>query len=127
MAKLVKMNGAEKPDIMTIKWVSENIPTYAAINTNIEENEDGSYSWDALVLPEHVVNNIHIAEVNLKYKILVIHIIRSYYDDNDATAILSNYLSEPTKEKYKVEFEKLQTCRTMAKTLATNIIENNIF
>ena len=126
MAKLVKMTG-DKPDIMTIKWSSENVPTHAAINANIEENEDGTYSWDALVLPEHVVNNIHIAEKQLKYKILIIHIIRAYYDDNDATAILSNYLSEPTKEKYKVEFDKLQKCRSMAKKLAEEIITLEIF
>ena len=127
MAKLVKMKVTEKPDIMTIEWSVNNIPTYASINTNIVEKDDNNYEWDSLVLPEHTLSNIHNADKDMKYKVLIIHILRAYYDDNDATAILSNYLSDQNNEKYKIEFDELQTCRKMAKTLAHNIIENNIF
>lgn len=127
MAKLVKKTGTEKPEIMTIKWLNENTPTYAAINNNISENEDGIYSWDALELPEHTLVNIHNAKEEMKRKVLIIHILRAYYDDNDATAILSNYLNEPENEKYKSEFEQLQKCRFLAKKLAKTIIEKNIY
>jgi hypothetical protein len=126
MAKLVKKTG-EKPEIMTITWLNENIPTYVSINNNISENADGTYSWDALELPEHTLVNIHNAEKELKYKILIIHILRAYYDDNDATAILSNYLSDPENEKYKNEFIQLQACRSLSKKLAKTIIEENIY
>lgn len=126
MAKLVKMNGTEKPDIMTIEWSSENRPVYAAINANVINDED-NYYWDALVLPDYTLSNIHNADKDMKYKVLTIHILRAYYDDNDATAILSNYISDADNEKYKKEFDELQKCRKMAKTLANNIIENNIF
>ena len=130
MAKLVKMNGTEKPDIMTIEWSSENRPVYAAINANITSSNDENgevYYWDALVLPDYTLSNIHNADKDMKYKVLTIHILRSYYDDNDATAVLSNYISNPDNEKYKKEFDELQNCRKLAKTLANNIIENNIF
>ena len=53
--------------------------------------------------------------------------VEKYYDDNDATAILSNYLNEPENEKYKNEFIQLQACRSLAKTLAKTIIEENIY
>ena len=127
MAKLVKNTGTEKPGLMTIKWNDENTPIYAAINNNISENEDGTYSWDALELPNHTLINIHNAEEEMKRKVLIIHILRAYYDDNDATAILSNYLNEPENEKYKNEFIQLQACRSLAKTLAKTIIEENIY
>jgi hypothetical protein len=126
MAKLVKKTG-EKPEIMTIKWNDGNTPIYASINNNISENEDGTYSWDALELPEHTLVNIHNADIEMKRKVLIIHILRAYYDDNDATAILSNYLNEPENEKYKSEFEQLQKCRFLAKKLAKTIIEENIY
>lgn len=126
MAKLVKKTG-EKPEIMTITWLNENIPTYVAINNNISENEDGTYSWDALELPEHTLVNVHNADIEMKRKVLIIHILRAYYDDNDATAILSNYLNEPENEKYKSEFEQLQKCRSIAKKLVKTIIEKNIY
>jgi hypothetical protein len=127
MAKLVKMTGSEKPELMTIEWNSEDNPRYAAINTNIIENEDNTYSWDALVLPDFAIKNIHEAEPNTKYKVLLIHILRSYYDDNDATAIMSNYMLDPLNDKYKTEFEQLQACRAFAKNTAKIIIEENIF
>lgn len=127
MAKLVKMTGTEKPELMTIKWFSEGNPSYAAINNNITELEDGTYSWDSLELPDFAIKNIHNADHDMKYKVLLIHILRAYYDDNDATAILSNYITEPLNEKYKNEFEQLQSCRTIAKQLAKTIIKENIF
>ena len=108
-------------------WLNENIPTYVAINNNISENEDGTYSWDALELPEHTLVNIHNADIEMKRKVLIIHILRAYYDDNDATAILSNYLNEPENEKYKSEFEQLQKCRSIAKKMVKTIIEENIY
>ena len=127
MATRVKKTGTEKPGLMTIKWNDENIPIYAAINNNILENEDGTYSWDALELPNYTLVNIHNAEEEMKRKVLIIHILRAYYDDNDATAILSNYLNEPENEKYKSEFEQLQKCRSLAKKLVKTIIEKNIY
>jgi hypothetical protein len=126
MAKLVKKTG-EKPEIMTITWLNENIPTYVAINNNISENEDGTYSWDALELPKHTLVNIHNADTEMKRKVLIIHILRAYYDDNDVTAILANYLNEPENEKYKSEFDQLQKCRSLAKKLTKTIIEKNIY
>ena len=126
MAKLVKQTGNEKPELMTIKYNDDNI-IYASINVHIIENTDGTYEWDELIIPEFALNKIHNATPKMKYKVLLIHILRAYYDDNDATAILSNYLSNPTDEKYKIEFDELQKCRTLAKNTAKEIIDNNIF
>lgn len=126
MAKLVKMKGTEKPGIMTVKWSSENKPIYASINTNIINDAD-DYYWDSLVLPEYALNNIYAAPNDIKYKVLIIHILRAYYDDNDVTAIIANYMSDTTNEKYKKEFDELQNCRNLAKTLANNIVASGLF
>jgi hypothetical protein len=125
MAQLVKMTGKEKPGTMTIK-LQDNIPVFAAININIEDTADG-YKWDSLVLPEYALINIYNANNPLKYKIFTTHIIKAYYDDNDAAAILANYLSDQTNIKYKKEFDEYQAIRTIAKTVANNIVSTGIF
>lgn len=125
MAQLVKMIGEEKPGTMTIK-VQDNIPIFAAINVNIEDTV-GGYKWDSLVLPEYALVNIYNADKSLKYKIFTTHIIKAYYDDNDAAAILANYLSDQTSVKYKKEFDDYQSVRIMAKTVANNIVSTGMF
>ena len=125
MAQLVKMTGKEKPGIMTIN-LQDNIPVFAAININIEDTADG-YKWDSLVLPEYALINIYNADNSLKYKIFTTHIIKAYYDDNDAAAILANYLSDQTNIKYKKEFDEYQAIRTIAKTVANNIVSTRLF
>jgi hypothetical protein len=78
-------------------------------------------------LPDFALNNIHIADLNTKYGVLVAHIVKAYYDDNRTTAILSNYLLDTNNAEYKSEFDELQQIRRMAKDTAKHIIQLNIF
>ena len=126
MATLVKMTGEKKPGKMTIE-MNNDIPVFAAINTNIEPNGNGTYSWDSLVLPDFALSNIYNADNATKYKVLVAHIVKAYYSDSDVTAIFANYLADTDNAKYKAEFDELQVCRKMAKTLANNIVSTGMF
>lgn len=125
MAQLVKMTG-DKPGLMTIK-MHENHYVYAAINTNIEQLDSNSYKWDSLILPDFALDNIHNASNDKKYSVIIAHIVKAYYNDNDTTAILANYLSDPDNAKYKSEFLEFQKIRTMAKTVANNIVSTGMF
>ena len=76
MAKLVKMTGEAAPQIIdTYKDEETNIYLRATININVVKLSDGTYEWDGLVLPDHAVNNIHNVNDELKYSVLIAHII----------------------------------------------------
>lgn len=126
MATLVKIKDASEPKLMSIVKNNDDI-VYASINVNICQLSDGTYEWDSLVLPDFALNNIHNAPDDVKYNVLVAHIVKAYYDDNHSTAVLSNYLSDMSNEKYKYEFDELQKVRKLAKTTAREIIRVNIF
>ena len=126
MAQLVKSEGAIAPSLMTIV-MNENEYVYAAINLNIVLRDDHMYEWDHLVLPDFALDNIHNTDADTKYKVLVTHIIKAYYDDNSMTAILNNYLLDPEDTDSKAEFLKMQNVRKIAKDTAKEIIRNNIF
>lgn len=128
MATLVKEFGETSPEIMTIKYIdNEGLkPIYAAINLNVVSNSN-MYTWDSLVLPDFALENIHNADKEIKRSVLIAHIIKAYYNDNEMTAILSNYLSDMENENYKLEFNELQKLRKLAKETATHIVSNNIF
>ena len=129
MAVLIKKNGQEKPDLMTItKNENDNNVniTYASINVNIIELTDGTFEWDCLELPGFALNNIHKADNNTKYSVLVAHIIKAYYNDNQMTAIMNNYLLEPEDESYKNEFNKMQKIRKLAKDTAKTIMTEKL-
>lgn len=126
MATLVKTAGDKKPEIMTILMDEYGTYTYAAINVNIVETNMG-YAWDALVLPEFALNNIHEADSDLKKSVLISHIIKAYYNDNQMSAILNNYLVDMEDEDYKAEFLEMQKIRKIAKDTAKHIVNYNIF
>ena len=126
MAKLIKSTSDVKPEIMTVYYNEDNIPVYASINLNIVENEN-MYYWDELVLPDFALENIHNAPNDVKYGVLVAHVIKAYYDDNKMTAILSNYLLDMTDEDHKKEFDTLQNLRKTAKEVSKYIIANSLF
>ena len=113
MAQLVKMTG-DKPGLMTIK-MHENHYVYAAINTNIEQLDSNSYKWDSLILPDFALDNIHNASNDKKYSVIIAHIVKAYYNDNDTTAILANYLSDSDNAKYKSEFLEFQKIENIKK------------
>lgn len=127
MATLHKRTGSVEPNILTVKKDKNNNIVYAAVNNNIVNNEDNTWSWDELELPDYALYNIHVAEDDIKYKVFVAHIIKAYYDANDETAVLSNYLSDPENEKYKIEFDDLQKIRKTAKTISRYIVSNKLF
>ena len=126
MATLVKTAGDKKPEIMTILMDEYGTYTYAAINVNIVETNMG-YAWDALVLPEFALNNIHEADSDSKKSVLISHIIKAYYNDNQMSAILNNYLVDMEDEDYKAEFLEMQKIRKIAKDTAKHIVNYNIF
>lgn len=125
MAKLVRMEDVNEPSLMTVVSNKDEY-TYASINLNIERVENG-YTWDALVLPDFALDNIHNADDDMKYKVFIAHIVKGYYDDNDMDAILNNYLSDMTNENYKAEFDKLQSIRKTAKEVSKLIVTNKLF
>lgn len=126
MATLVKCKDTNKPDVLTFEKNSKDEFAFVSINVNINKVGD-EYVWDSLVLPDFALNNIHIADLNTKYGVLVAHIVKAYYDDNRTTAILSNYLLDTNNAEYKSEFDELQQIRRMAKDTAKHIIQLNIF
>jgi hypothetical protein len=125
MAELVKMSDKNEPSLMTIVSNGDEL-VYASINLNIE-CVDNLYIWDALVLPDFALENIHNAEPEMKRSVLIAHIVKGYYNDNDMAAILNNYLSDMTNEKYKAEFNDLQKIRKIAKEIGTHIVANKLF
>ena len=125
MAKLVKASGAEMPNIVTVEFV-DNIPVYASINLNIVFEND-KYVWDSLVLPEFALENIHNATPKIKTDVLIAHIIKGYYNDNQMTAIINNYLIDSENEEYKSEFLRMQNVRKVAKETSKYIVSNGLF
>jgi hypothetical protein len=126
MATLVKCKDTNKPDVLTVEKNSKDEFAFVSINVNINKVGD-EYEWDSLILPDFALNNIHNADLNTKYGVLVAHIVKAYYDDNRTTAILSNYLLDTNNAEYKSEFDELQQIRRMAKDTAKHIIQLNIF
>ena len=126
MATLVKCKDTNKPDVLTVEKNSKDEYAFVSINVNINKVGD-DYMWDSLILPDFALNNIHNADLNTKYGVLVAHIVKAYYDDNRTTAILSNYLLDTNNTEYKSEFDELQQVRRMAKDTAKHIIQLNIF
>lgn len=127
MAKLNKKIGNTNPGKITIIVSADNKYEYVSINNRVEMLSDNTWTWDALELPEFAFDAIHAADDDTKYKVLLTHVVKAYYDDNDEMAVLANYLSDPTKEKYKSEFAELQKCRAEAKILASFIVNNRLF
>ena len=128
MATLVKMTDTKEPQLMTVVMSDSDVydVLYAAININVVRLTDGSYEWDSLVLPDFALDNIYRADLETKRAVLIAHIVKAYYDDNKMTAILNNYLADPTDE-HKQEFEDLQKLRRLAKETVTKIIKNKLF
>lgn len=128
MATLVKMTDTKEPQLMTVVMSDSDVydVLYAAININVVRLTDGSYEWDSLVLPDFALDNIYRADLETKRAVLIAHIVKAYYDDNKMTAILNNYLADPTDE-HKKEFEDLQKLRRLAKETVTKIIKNKLF
>jgi hypothetical protein len=126
MATLVKKTSATEPDVITVQTYNGEY-IYVAININVRKKTDELYEYDAIVLPEFALNNIHKADYNTKYSVLVSHIIKAYYNDNQAMAIMANYLSDMQNEQYAAEFIEYQRIRKVAKTTAKEITQRNLF
>ena len=132
MAVLIKETSTEKPKLMTVhKYKDEDTQVekivYASININVNELEDGTYEWDRLELPDYALDNIYNADEETKYGVLIAHIVTSYYNNHDMTAIMSNYLLEPDNEKYKERFTNMQQLRRLAKDTVKQIIAEKLF
>ena len=126
MATLMKLKDANEPSLMSIGYDVDDV-IYAAINVNICKLTDGTYEWDSLVLPEFALNNIHKADAETKRAVLIAHIIKAYYNDNQMTAIINNYLLDPEDVEHKQEFFEMQKVRKMAKDTARQIIKSKMF
>jgi hypothetical protein len=125
MANLTKGYGSISPELMTIER-SDNEILYASINLNIE-CINGKYEWDEIVLPEYALNEIHKADKDIKYSVLIAHIIKAYYNDHQMSAIVNNYIMDTDDEEHKNEFLEMQRIRKLAKDTAKQIIRYNIF
>ena len=126
MATLVKNKDNKYPNIMTVVK-DDNDVLFASVNLNIVQLSDNTYEWDALVLPDFALNNIYRADTETKKSVLIAHIIKAYYNDNQMTAILSNYLMDPNDEHYAHEFKEMQKVRSIAKETVKEIIKNRLF
>ena len=126
MGKLIKAIDTVKPQIMTINYIEDKY-TYVSINLNICLLTDGTFAYDKIELPDWALNNIHEADDETKYSVLIVHIINAYYNEHQMTAILSNYMVEPDNEKYVKEFNDMQKIRKLAKDTANEIITNKLF
>ena len=71
----------------------------------IISEEDGVYKYIIFSMPRSEYN----------YDSLVSNIIDLHYRTREMFAIMNNYLTEPDNEKYKKEFDELQTVRKNAK------------
>ena len=128
MASLIVSKDDKKPSIITVRFNEFGTPLYASINLNIVDNDiEGGYIWDELVLPEFALSNIHNAPEDIKYNVLVSHIIKAYYDDNRMSAIVNNYIMDQDDEEHKQEFLQMQNIRKLAKETARYIIKNRLF
>ena len=127
MAKLVKMSSVEEPSVITVgKDDANDKYYYACINVNVVQLTDGTYEWDGLILPDYGVDNIHHADDETKYSVLISHIIKAYYNDHQMTAIMNNYLLDGDNEKYVKEFTQMQKIRKIAKETARKIIDDKL-
>ena len=128
MAKLTVSKDNTKPPLMKTTFDDFNRPTYASINLNVVDNTiEGGYIWDELVLPDFALLAIHEAADDIKYNVLVAHIIKAYYDDNKMAAIVNNYIMDQDDEEHKTEFLEMQRIRKLAKESAKYIIKNKLF
>ena len=90
-----------------------NFSTYKYVPFNIKEikRKDGNilYVWEYICLKLNEYN----------YEGLIKELIfRKYADNSDIIAITLNYMSDPTNDKYKKEFEELQAYRKEVKDFA---------
>lgn len=77
------------------------------------ENTNGTYSYVT----------IDVLKYNYTYGGLVDTFIKMIYSDREMTAIINNYLLDPTDENIVKEFNEMQEVRKEAKTLAKEILE----
>ena len=133
MGKLVKKTSTQSPDIITVKIdEASGDYIYAGININVCQLADGTYEWDCIEITNgsgffKVLENIHTADNDTKYSVLITHIIRAYYNDHQMTAIINNHLLDPDDEKYTKEFNDMQKVRKTAKEISKQIVENKLF
>ena len=95
------------------------------LNYNISQLEDGNWQYYTLGISTTMYEYIKDDKDKI-YECIITKIIRQRYPDNDMTAILSNYLSEPDNEKYTKEFNEVQSWRKVAKSVAKYIVDNEI-
>lgn len=125
MAKLIKSSGYTEPNLTNVIYNDYNLE-YISINLNVHRIDD-MYYWDEIVLPDFALTNICKAEDEIKYKVIISHIVTAYYSQHDMDAVVNNYLLDPENEKYKKEFYIMQNVRQVAKKTAKYIIDNGLF
>lgn len=92
---------SDKPKLLALRH-GRSTKYYIPYNiTKVAETYEFKY---VLVTPE-----------NYNYGGMVDAIIYTKYDSKDVTAVLINYVGDPTNEKYKAEFDELQEWRLFAK------------
>ena len=98
MAHLNKKTDNYDPGILSVILDPEtNEYIYVSINNNIMKHDDSLWSWDALEIPDFALYAIHNADDDTKYKVLIAHIVKAYYDANDEMAVIANYIGNPEK------------------------------
>ena len=81
----------------------------------ITELAPGIYSWSMLT----------VNYMNFNYGGIVDALINLKYSSAQMTAVINNYLLDPTDESIKKEFNEMQDYRKYAKNIARSIIEND--
>ena len=70
-----------------------------------------------------LIDNIVIKDVfyNISYASIVDYVVRERYSVSQVEAIVNNYLSDTTNEKYLKEFNDMQEWRKEAKSIAKKV------
>lgn len=85
--------------------------SFVDVPYDIEEVSPGVYSWRVITVKKNDFN----------YGGVVSALIGLEYSQSQMTAVINNYLLDPTDENYLNEFKAMQDCRKRAKIIAGQI------
>lgn len=98
-----------------IEYYRVNNTDMVRIPYEITEIAPGLYSWSTLT----------VKYTSFNYGGIVDAIIGLKYSSSSMTAVINNYLLDPTDELIKKEFDEMQEYRKYAKNIARSIIETD--
>lgn len=106
----MRQAGKNKPDFVT--WGVKYARKYYVVNIDIVDTGD-SFTWESIAT----------SPGDLSYDELVSGFIRIKYSDDSMTAIINNYLLDPTDEEHLEEFNTMQDWRKESKRIAKEAIQ----